>query len=355
MTALVAAAVAVASLAGCSSSKASTTSTTSSSGGSGGSGSTSGTTITLYNGQHPETTHALLAAFEKQTGIHVRERDSDETELAQQIEQEGGSSPADVFYTENSPPLMALEGKGLLSPLPSSVLSSVPSQYSSPQGDWVGVTGRVSVMVYNTSQLSASQLPKSIMDLADPQWKGKLAIAPTETDFQPLVTSIANSKGTQAAETWLKAVKANASKHMEPDNETLTADVNDGQAAIGLINHYYWYRLAKEVGSGKVHSAIGYFAPEDPGYIIDVSGAGVLKSSKHQAAAEQLVAFLVSAAGQQVISGPTSDSFEYPLRPGVTASSELRPFTELQPAPLSIAALGDGAESLQLLQQAQLL
>jgi iron(III) transport system substrate-binding protein len=250
---------------------------------------------------------------------------------------------------------MALQGKGLLAPLPGAVLSAVPAQYSSPQGDWVGVTGRVSVMVYNTSQVSPSQLPKSIMDLADPQWKGKLAIAPTETDFQPLVTSIAKFKGTQAAETWLKAVKANAAKHIEPDNETVTADVNDGQAGIGLINHYYWYRLSKEVGSGKVHSAIAYFAPQDPGYLIDVSGAGVLKSSKHQAAAEQLAAFLVSAAGQQVISGPTSDSFEYPLRPGVAASTELRPFNELQPAPLSIADLGDGAESLQLLQQAQLL
>jgi iron(III) transport system substrate-binding protein len=350
VTALVAAAVAVATLAGCSSKSSSSDSSATT-----GSGSTSGTTITLYNGQHPETTQALLAAFEKQTGIHVRERDGDETELAQQIEQEGGSSPADVFYTENSPPLMALEGKGLLSALPGDVLAAVPSQYNSPQGDWVGVTGRVSVMVYNTSQLSASQLPKSIMDLADPQWKGKLAIAPTETDFQPIVTSVAKSKGTQAAETWLKAIKSNAAKHIEPDNETVTADVNDGQAAIGLINHYYWYRLAKEVGSSKVHSAIGYFAPQDPGYIIDVSGAGVLKSSKHQAAAEQLVAFLVSAAGQQVISGPASDSFEYPLRPGVAASSELRPFSELQPAPLSIADLGDGAESLQLLEQTQLL
>jgi iron(III) transport system substrate-binding protein len=353
VTALVAAAVALATLAGCGGN--STASSSGGSGGSGGSGSTSGTTITLYNGQHPETTHALLAAFEKQTGIHVRERDSDETELAQQIEQEGGSSPADVFYTENSPPLMALEGKGLLSTLPSTILSAVPSQYSSPQGDWVGVTGRVSVMVYNTSQLSESQLPKSIMDLADRQWKGKLAIAPTETDFQPLVTSVAKFKGTQAALTWLKAVRANASNHIEPDNETVTADVNDGQAAIGLINHYYWYRLAKEVGGGKVHSAIGYFAPQDPGYLIDVSGAGVLKSSKHQAAAEGLVAFLVSAAGQQVIGGPTSDSFEYPLRPGVAASAQLRPFSELQPAPLSIADLGDGAVSLQLLQQAQLL
>jgi iron(III) transport system substrate-binding protein len=302
------------------------------------------------------SSQALITAFEKQTGIHVRERDGDESELAQEIEQEGSSSPADVFYTENSPPLMALQEKGLLSPLPSDVLAAVPSQYSSPQGDWVGVTARVSVLVYNTTKLSASQVPTSVLDLANPSWKGKLAIAPTETDFQPIVTSIAQSHGTQAALAWLKAIKANGASHNEPDNETIVADVNSGQAEIGIINHYYWYRLQKELGGpSKMHSAIAYFAPREPGYIVDVSGAGVIKSSKHQAEAEQLVAFLVSAAGQQVIGGPSSDSFEYPLRPGVAASPELRPFSEMQPAPLSIADLGDGAESLQLLQQAQLL
>ncbi|HEY3811081.1 MAG TPA: extracellular solute-binding protein, partial [Acidimicrobiales bacterium] len=187
---------------------------------------------------------------------------------------------------------------------------------------------------------------------AQPQWKGKLALAPTETDFQPVVTSVAQAEGAPAALAWLKAIKGNASAHIEPDNETVTADVNSGQAAIGLVDHYYWYRLAKEVGTGGVHSQIAYFAPHDPGYVVDVSGAGVLKSSKHQAAAQQFVAFLVSAQGQQVMAG--SDSFEYPLHPGVAPPTGLRPFDELQPAPVTIAQLGDGSEALRLLQQAQL-
>jgi iron(III) transport system substrate-binding protein len=320
--------------------------------GGGGSGPGGPGSITLYSGQHTQTTQALVAAFQRQTGIHVNERDGDETSLAQQIQQEGSSSPADVFYTENSPALMALQGKGLLVPAGASTLAAVPAKYSSPQGDWVAVSARISVLVYNTSRLNPSQLPTSILDLAKPQWKGKLALAPTETDFQPVVTSVAQAEGTSAALAWLKAVKGNASAHIEPSNETVTADVNSGQAAIGLVDHYYWYRMAKEVGASGVHSQIAYFAAQDPGYVVDVSGAAVLKSSKHQAAAQQFLAFLVSAAGQQVM--VASDSFEYPLRPGVAAPVGLKPFAQLQPAPVTIEQLGDGSEALHLLQQAQL-
>jgi iron(III) transport system substrate-binding protein len=319
----------------------------------GGRGSDSAPFITLYNGQHPQTTHALVAAFERQTGVRVRERDGDEAALAEQIVEEGSASPADVIYAENSPALMSLEGKGLLAAAPANVLSQVPPQYNSPQGDWVGVSARVSVLVYNTSQLHPSQLPASVLDLANPRWRGKLALAPTETDFQPVVTSVALAYGQPAALAWLKAVKANASSHIDPDNETVTADVNSGQAALGLVDHYYWYRLAKQTGSGRVSSQIGYFAPGDPGYVLDVSGAGVLQSSRHQAAAQELLAFLVSASGQQVMAG--SDSFEYPLRPGVAAPAGLRPFNELQPAPVTVAELGDGSEALRLMQQAQVL
>ena len=211
-------------------------------------------TLTLYNGQHQQTTQALIAAFERQTGIHVKERDGDENELAEEIQQEGSSSPADVFFTENSPALMSLQEKGLLAPVPASVLSQVPAQYSSPAGDWVGVSARVSVLVYNTSRLSPPSCRRrswiSPTRSGRASWPWRLR----ETDFQPIVTSIALAHGQQAALQWLKAVAANASSHIDPDNETLTADVNNGQAAIGLINHYYWFRLPAATGRTQPHA-----------------------------------------------------------------------------------------------------
>jgi iron(III) transport system substrate-binding protein len=319
--------------------------------GSGGDAPANG--LILYSGQHEQTTQALVSAFEKQTGIQVTVRNGDEDQLAEQIMQEGSRSPADVFYTENSPALMKLAGQHLLAPVDKATLTAVPSADSSPAGNWVGVTARISALVYNTNALKPPQLPTSVMDLASPKWAGKLGIAPGETDFQPIITSIADTYGSAAALAWLKGVKANAGSHIYPDNETITSEVNSGQVEIGLINHYYWYRLRAELGAGAMHSALHFFAPEDPGYVLNVSGAGILASSTHQAAAQKFLAFLVSAAGQRIIA--QSDSFEYPLRPGVAANSQLPPLSSLHPDTAdTIATLGDGSTALQLLQQAQL-
>jgi len=309
--------------------------------------------ITLYNGQHPETTDSVVAAFEKATGIKVDIRNGDEDVLANQIVEEGKSSPADVIYTENSQALQFLETKNLLASVPGSTLAKVPSRYNSPTGDWVGVSARVSVIVYNTKLLAAGQLPTSVLDLAEPKWSGKLGLAPSETDFQPIITSVVHSYGQAEALRWLEALKKNAASHTYPDNETLTAAVNNGQVAIGIINHYYWYRLRYEIGNSSMHSRIAYFAPRDPGYVIDVSGAGVLRSSHHKPGAEKFLAFLVSKAGQEIIAH--SQSYEYPLGSGVVTAQPLRPFSQLQPTPLTIAQLGDGATAVALLHEAQLL
>ena len=309
--------------------------------------------ITLYNGQHPETTNSLVAAFEKATGIKVNVRNGDEDVLANQIAEEGKKSPADVIYTENSQALQFLHSKGLLAAIPSSTLAKVRSRYNSPSGNWVGVSARVSVIVYNAKLLSSSKLPTSVMDLANPKWSGKLGLAPSETDFQPIITSVVHSHGQAQALRWLEGMKKNAASHTYPDNETLVAAVNSGQVAVGIINHYYWYRLRYEMGNSRMHSSIAYFAPHDPGYVIDVSGAGVLASSSHKSEAQRFVAFLVSKPGQKIIGH--SQSYEYPLGSGVVTAQPLRPFGQLQPTPLTISELGDGATAVALLHEAQLL
>jgi len=314
--------------------------------------SASSTSITLYSGQHVQTTQALVAAFEKKTGITVNTRYDDEDTFVDQIQTEGKNSPADVFFTENSPPLEELATKGLLSSVAPSTLAHTPAKYDATDGKWVGVSARVSVIVYNTSLIKASQLPTSAMQLADPQWKGKIALAGAETDFQPIVTSVARAHGDAAALTWLEALKANAGSHIYPDNETIADEVNRGQVALGIVNQYYWYRERSEVGASNMHSKIAYFAPHDVGYVLDVSGAGILKSSSHQAADQKFLAFLTSKQGQEIIGH--SQSWEYPIASGVTRTGET-PFDQLQPNSITIAQLGTGAEAIKLLQEAQLL
>ena len=349
------AAVAVAAIVACGGALAACSNSSASDGAGGG-----GTTITLYSGQHEQTAQSLITAFEKKTGINVVVRTDDEDVLADQIATEGTHSPADVFFTENSPPLESLQAKGLLATLPSATLASTPSRFNSPQGDWVGVSARVSVLVYNPSLISAGQLPTKISELADPKYQGKLAVAPGETDFQPIVTAYQHAYGTAATLSWLKAVDGNASGHVYPDNETVASQVNRGAVAFGLINQYYWYRMRAEIGSGNMHSSIAHLSPGDPGYVIDVSGAAVLKSSTHQSAAQKFVAFLVSKQGQEILATPgtgtgQSLSFEYPIASGVTTHVGETPFSQLQPYPISIAQLGDGTTAVTLMRQAGLL
>jgi iron(III) transport system substrate-binding protein len=317
-------------------------------------------TITVYSGQHEQTTEHLIGAFEQKTGISVAVRYGDEDQFADQVIAEGSRSPADVFLTENSPPLESLQDKGLLAAVDASTLAKTPSRFNSPQDDWVGVSARVSVIVYNPSLISASQLPTHVSQLADPQYRGKLAIAPGETDFQPVVTAYQHAYGTAATLTWLKAIDANASGHVYPDNETIADEVNRGQAALGIVNQYYWYRLRAEIGAGNVHSKIAYFAPHDPGYVLNVSGAAVLKSSKHQADAQKFLAFLVSRQAQEIIGTPgngadQSLSFEYPIASGVTTRAGEMPFSQLQPYPITIGQLGDGSTAIRLMTEAGLL
>jgi iron(III) transport system substrate-binding protein len=309
--------------------------------------------ITLYNGQHPQTTQKLVSAFEQSTGVTVNVRNGDEDALANQIVTEGSNSPADVFFTENSPPLEYLQGKGLLQPVDSATLAETPTQYNSPKGDWVGVSARVSVIVYNPSLISPADLPSSVLDLADPKYSGKLGLAPSETDFQPIVTSVDRQEGKAATERWLDGLKSNASSHTYPDNETLVNQVNRGAVAMAVINQYYWYRLQAELGASGMHSKIVYFAPHDPGYVVNVSGAGVLKSSSHKSEAQKFLAFLVSHQGQEIIAH--SDSFEYPLAAGVTTAAAETPFDQLQPIPIDVAELGDGSTAVALLREAGLL
>jgi iron(III) transport system substrate-binding protein len=211
----------------------------------------------------------------------------------------------------------------------------------------------VSVLIYNPSLIAKSQLPTTVMGLANPKYQGKLAIAPGETDFQPIVTSVDRTYGKAATLSWLDGIKSNAGSHDYPDNETVADEVNRGAAAFGVVNQYYWYRMKAELGASNIHSKITYFAPRDPGYVLDVSGAAVLKSSKNQAAAQKFVAFLVSKQGQEVIAHSTS--FEYPLDDGVTTVAAETPFGALQPNSITVAQLGDGSTAIALLNQAGLL
>ena len=320
-------------------------------GGSDSSSTDPGGSLTLYSSQHEPMTEALVKGFEEENGAEVEVRYGEDEGLASQIEQEGDASPADVFLAENTPPLELLAGDDLLAKVDSSTLGEVPSQYNSPTGHWVGVAARETVMVYNPDLVAADELPASILDLAKPEWDGQLAIAPTEPDFVPIVSAIEKLDGEAAAKSWLEGFADNAKRYN--DNEGIIAAVNDGQVAAGIINHYYWFEAAAEEGMDKIPSKLHYFGNEDPGALVNVSGAGALASSGEPDLAQEFLAYMVSEEGQIALT--KSGDWEYPLNAAVPPPPGLKPFDTLEPPKVSPADLGDGSRPVELMQQVGLL
>ena len=311
-----------------------------------------GETITLYSGQHEQTVDRLVAEFQSQTGIAVRVRSGDGPGLANQVVTEGSASPADVYFTENSPELQLLAEKGLLTAVEPATLAQVPARYSSPQGLWLGVLARESVLVYAPAAIASESLPAALLDLAGPAWKGRVGIAPSDADFLPVVSAVAAAKGQAVALRWLQGLEANA--QVFEDDEGVVAAVERGAVATGLVNSYYWQRLAQQNGAANMHSAIHHFPHGDLGGVVNVSGAAVLRSSTHTAAAQRFLAFLVSEPTQAEL-GRSDVTFEYPLRPGVAAHPALRPLAQLDPPAIGWTGLGDDSVAVTLLRQAGLL
>jgi len=307
-------------------------------------------TMTLYNGQHESTTDPLVKAFEAKTGVKVRVRSAESDEFASQILEEGSRSPADVFYSEESAPMNLLAEKRMLGPVAAGTLKQIPEQYSDAQGRWVGVSARARVLVYNTGMVAASALPQSIYDLTEAAWKDKVGFVPTSGGFREQLAAIIVLAGEDRAKSWLEGLKRNG-KIYRANGDLLDA-VDRGQIATGLINHYYWFQEAAEIGAAKMRSQLHYFGHHDPGALLNVSPAGMLKSSKHPDLAQAFLAFLVSEEGQQVLA---KVSTEYPLRPGVTSNAPLKPLAELEPPAISVGELGDGQNALELEQEVDLL
>lgn len=306
-------------------------------------------TLTLYNGQHARTTMALVDAFTQATGIQVEIRKGSSSQLANQIIEEGAHSPADVFYAEESPPVATLAKRGLLAPLAPETLKQVRPGYTAKDGSWTGISARCRVVAYNRAMIKESELPASILDIATEKWQDKVAFVPTSGAFQEQLIAIELLKGRPAALAWLKGLK----KYGRIYNGNMAAmkAVEGGEIATALVNNYYWFAVAKEVGDANMKSALYYNDNQDPGGLITVSAAGILKTSTKQELAQKLLAFMVSAKGQEAIVGSVA---EYPVREGVRSPFALKPFDELDPPHVTPDDLGDAADALALRREAGL-
>ena len=313
-------------------------------------GSSASTTLTVYNAQHEELTKEWADGFTKESGIKVVLRNGDDFEMANQLKQEGKATPADVFLTENSPAMTVVENAGLFADVEKSTLGQVPSQYQPSTGKWVGIAARSTVFIYNTTKLTEAQLPTSIMELADPKWKGKWGASPAGADFQAIVSGMLELKGAEATQSWLDAMKTNAEAYK--GNSAVMKAVNAGQLEGGVIYHYYWAGDQSKTKENSNNTKLHYFGNQDPGAFVSLSGGGVLKSSKHAEAAQKFLKFVTGKSGQQILQ--TGTSFEYPVGSGVAANPALKPLAELGEPDIDEAKL-NGPEVVQMMTKAGIL
>ena len=306
--------------------------------------------IVIYNAQHENLVKSWVDGFTKETGIKVTLRNGDDSELGNQLVQEGSASPADVFLTENSPSMVLVDNANLFAPLDSDTLKQVPAEYRPAHGRWIGIAARSTVFVYNPAKLSEQQLPKSLMDLAKPEWKGRWAASPSGADFQAIVSAMLALKGEQATLEWLKAMKANFVAYK--GNSTVMKAVNAGQIDGGVIYHYYRFVDQSKTGENSKHTQLYYFKHQDPGAFVSLSGGGVLASSKHKAQAQAFIKYITGKEGQESLR--TNNAFEYAVGVNAASNPKLVPLKDLDAPKVEPSTL-NSKKVIELMTQAGLL
>jgi iron(III) transport system substrate-binding protein len=307
--------------------------------------------LTVYSGRSEELVGPLFSTFTEQTGIKIDARYGDSAELAAQLLEEGNASPAQVFFAQDAGALGAVAAAGLFAAAPAKAATAVPAAYRAPDGTWTGVTGRARVIVYDPQQVAAEQVPRTVGRLTDPAWRSQVAIAPTNASFQAFVTAMRMANGDDSTRGWLQSLVGNDVQRYEKNGLILDA-VDAGQVKLGLINHYYWYEKAAEVGKAKMRSKIAFTAPGDPGSLVNVAGVGILKSAAGDKEAAEFVEWLLSPQTQQWF---VANTYEYPLLPNVPAAEGLPPLNSLRGPDVTLADLDSLPATLAMLEDVGLL
>lgn len=274
------------------------------------------TDLTIYSGRSEAFIAPFFAEWEAQSGIKLNIRYAGSAELSAQILEEGSNSPADLFLAQDAGSLGAISEAGLFTSLPAEVAQDIPAKFVAANRNWVGVTGRARVFAYAPDRVKT--LPQSVADLTKPLYKDQIGIAPTNASFQAFVSALIQTKGQEFAKSWLIGLKANGVKIYEK-NSAIVEAIDKGEISIGLVNHYYIWEVSEGLGR-PINVKNGFFAPGDVGNLINVSGAGVLASSKKQGAAEELINYLTSAPAQQKF---VTDTHEYSLVDGANPPTDL--------------------------------
>ena len=306
--------------------------------------------LTVYSGRAERLIKPVLDDFTAKTGISVDLLSSGTTELVNRLKAEGDRTPADLFLTNDAGSLEQARAAGILRPTNMrEVDRAIPPQFRAPDNAWIGLSGRFWIIVYNKTLVTPDNL-KSLLDLADPKWKGKLAIPNAGSEYlQAGVSVIRASYGDAKTKDFLLGLKDNAGTQVYQKSSQIVEAVAKGQAAAGIVNHYYVYRHL----AAQPTAPIAVFMPDQHqggmGAIMNVAGVGIVKSTKHLESAKLLIEFLVAKAGQKLFADLDK---EYPLHPEVKADPALLERKSFRAAQVPLTRLAELREpTLTLIEQ----
>ncbi len=305
-------------------------------------------TLVIYSGREEKLIGPLIEKAKKDLNKDIQVRYGDTAELAIALLEEGKNSRADLFFAQDAGALGTLEKKQVTQPIASKLLNKVDSRFRSAKGHWLGISGRARVIDYNTKLVKQGELPKSISQLTDPKWRGKVGWAPTNGSFQSFITAMRVLNGDEKTLQWLKAMKANGVKDYGK-NSAIVEAVGRGEVHLGLVNNYYLYRFKKDDPNFPVAH---HYTNKDAGSMINVAGVAITNTTDQKADVEALIDYLLNQSSQNYFAKETN---EYPLVKGIPAPSKQIPISKLNPPNVNLTDLDDLPATLNLLQQAGVL
>jgi iron(III) transport system substrate-binding protein len=292
--------------------------------------------LVIYSGRTQNLIDPLLQEFSADTGIAIDVVYDDSANLALAIDEEGDNTPADVFLSQSPGAVGFLDAEGRLGRLPDSVLELVDEDLRAADGAWVGLSGRVRTLVYNTDLVDPAEIPDSVLDLTDPSFAGRVAVAPTNGSFQDFVTAMREELGEDVAAEWLSGMADNDSPTY-PNNLAIVQAVGRGEVPMGLVNHYYLHRELAE--DPDIPAANHFFPAGDIGSLLIVTAATVIEGSDMEAEARQFLEYMLSEDAQRFFAGET---FEYPLAAGVEPAESVPPLSDISLTHIDLDELGGG-------------
>ncbi len=300
--------------------------------------------VFIYAAREEQLVGPVVERFHEETGIAVAVKYGGTAQMTATLLEEGGASTADVFWTRDPGGLGALSDR--LKTLPPDILERVPASAQSEDGLWVGITARVRTLVYYPGRVAPGELPRSLRDLADARWKGRVGWSPTSGPTQTMITFMRADWGEEETRRWLEDMEENGAVKFD-GHTSVVAAVNRGEVDAGLVNHYYAHRFRQEQGESV--AVENHHLPEQgPGNLAMISGAGVLQSARNEGNAHAFLRYLLSAQAQAYFAHQT---FEYPMVESIPVHEALTPLGEINTPEADMDDLSDLEGTLSLLRE----